>query len=400
MTKALHPQDISLLLENRKGPCISLYQPTHRHYPGNAQDPIRFKNLLRTVEEALGREGSAKSSLELMQPLRELADNDRFWNHTTEGLTILCAPGFFKMFQLQRPVPELAIVSDSFHIKPLLRILQTKDRYQVLSLSRQKIRLFEGNRDALDEVELGEGMPATITEALGAELTDSHLTVASYGGIGPGAQKVHAHGSRKEEREVDTERFMREVDRAIAEHYSKPSGLPLMLAAPPDLQSVFRELSHNPRLLPQGIDLDANALDNDELKEAAWKVMEPEYQTQIESVKEQFGASQAKGMGVSRLSEIASAAVQGRVATLMVEAERRVPGQLDRHTGSIARANGEPQNVDDLLDDLAELVLKMGGAVLSLSAAEIPSESGAAAILRSGARFMKVRLRAGRPTAG
>ena len=31
-------------------PCLSLYQPTHRHYPDTQQNPIRFKNLVSVLE--------------------------------------------------------------------------------------------------------------------------------------------------------------------------------------------------------------------------------------------------------------------------------------------------------------------------------------------------------------
>jgi len=43
---------------------------------------------------------------------------------------------------LQRPVPELAVVAESFHVKPLIRILQSADRYHVLGLNRQQIKQF------------------------------------------------------------------------------------------------------------------------------------------------------------------------------------------------------------------------------------------------------------------
>jgi hypothetical protein len=61
---------------------------------------------------------------------------------------------------LQRSAPELAVVAESFHVKPLIRILQSADRYHVLGLNRQQIKLFEGNRDALDEVKLDPAVPA------------------------------------------------------------------------------------------------------------------------------------------------------------------------------------------------------------------------------------------------
>jgi uncharacterized integral membrane protein len=34
-------------------PCLSLFQPTHRDHPDNQQDPIRFKNLVKALEESL-----------------------------------------------------------------------------------------------------------------------------------------------------------------------------------------------------------------------------------------------------------------------------------------------------------------------------------------------------------
>ena len=72
-------------------------------------------------------------------------------------------------------------MADSFHTKPLMRILQSADRYQVLGLNRQEIKLFEGNRDALHQIELAQGGPRRITAALGEELTEPLLTLASYG---------------------------------------------------------------------------------------------------------------------------------------------------------------------------------------------------------------------------
>jgi hypothetical protein len=41
----------------------------------------------------------------------------------------------------------------------------------------------------------------------------------------------HGHGGKKDEADIDAERFFRAIDRAVLEHHSRPSGLPLMLAA-------------------------------------------------------------------------------------------------------------------------------------------------------------------------
>ena len=140
------------LLEAAQPPCLSLYQPTHRTYPDKQQDPIRFRNLLRELEESLRREYATRDVRPLLEPFERLAEDTDFWRtRTLDGLAVLGAPDLFRVYRLQRAVPELAVVADSFHLKPLVRLLQSADSYYVLGLDRQQIRLFEGNRDRLDE---------------------------------------------------------------------------------------------------------------------------------------------------------------------------------------------------------------------------------------------------------
>jgi hypothetical protein len=149
------------LLDSHEPPCLSLYQPTHRHHPDNLQDPIRFRNLVRSLEESLRQTYTGREAQPLLEPFQALADDSEFWNHTFDGLAALGAPGLFRVYRLQRPMPEVVIVADSFHLKPLMRILQSADRYQILGLSRREMKLFEGNRDVHDEIEPAPGVPRT-----------------------------------------------------------------------------------------------------------------------------------------------------------------------------------------------------------------------------------------------
>jgi len=193
------------ILDNCNPPCLSLYQPTHRQHPDNQQDPIRFGNLVKALEESLLQQFLKDEIRPLLEPFLALADDRDFWNHTLDGLAVLGAKGIFRVYNLQRPVAELAVVADSFHTKPLMRILQSADRYHVLGLNRKEINLFEGNRDALDEIEPAQGVPRTISEALGEELTEPHQTVASYGGVGGGHSPMHhGHGGKESARWTST----------------------------------------------------------------------------------------------------------------------------------------------------------------------------------------------------
>lgn len=372
------------LLHAHEPPCVSLYQPTHRHRPEREQDPIRFRNLVRDVEAALRHGFDGTDSEQLLERFRALEHDKRFWNHRTEGLALLASPERFEIVELQQPVAERVVVSDSFHVKPLLRVLQSADRFSVLALSRHEARVFEGDRFALDQVEL-DGVPLTLTEVLGEERTEPHLTVASYGMKGSGAgdrAMHHGHGDRGEEVSIDTERFFRHVDRAVLEHVSKPTQLPLLLAALPEYHTPFRALSRNPYLLEAGVEGNPEAFDVETLREKAWQALEPRYLERLEALLERYGSARAHDMGSSDVEAIGRAAAEGRVAALLVAAEREVPGRLGASSGQPEPGSALRQDADDLLDDLAEAVLRTKGEVVVVPAERLPSESGALAIYR------------------
>ena len=54
MTTSSLTQDYPAILSgDHESPCLSLYQPTHRRHPENDQDRIRFRNLVKQMEESL-----------------------------------------------------------------------------------------------------------------------------------------------------------------------------------------------------------------------------------------------------------------------------------------------------------------------------------------------------------
>ena len=370
---------LRLLMAPHEPPCISIFQATHRRHPENQQDPIRFKNLVRAADVSARKKYSDVDAL--LAPLRALLEDRDFWDHALDGLAVLAAPGLFRVFQLQRPVKEIAVVADSFHVKPLLRIVQSAERYHVLCLTRQSARVFEWNRDAIDEVDPG-ALPADIETALGEQRTEPHQTVASYGGAGGPAPMYHGHGSRKDEVDKDTERYFRVVDRAMLEHFSKPSGLPVVLAALPEHQPVFRGLSQNAALLDAPVAGNPDAMSVEELRDAAWRAVEPIYLERLASLSRAFTQAAAYQKGTSDLADAARAAVAGRVSHLLVEAERVRPGRLDAATGAIADLPLQDPTAGDMLDDLAEAVLRTGGEVVVVPRDRLPAESGLAATLR------------------
>lgn len=368
------------ILASPEAPCLSVYQPTHRSHPDNQQDLIRFRNLMKSLEESLHEKYSNRDVRPLLDPFRQLAENHEFWNHTLDGLAVLGAPGIFRVYRLQRPVPELAVIAESFHVKPLLRILQSAGQYQILGLSRQEVRLFEGNRDVLDEVALSPEVFQIIARS-DIEEKERRVEVWTYGAGSTGAG-VRSESDKSDIVKSETEKFFRAVDRAILKNYSRPSEMPLVLAALPEHQAVFRQFSRNPFLLSEGIDTHPDALSIDALRHQAWQVLEPHYLTRLEGLVEMFSVAKSRELGTDDLAEIAQSSVAGRVATLLVDADRHIPGRVLPESGAIELEDPADAHVDDLLDDIAELVLKKRGQVVIVPAGRMPTQTGVAAIFR------------------
>lgn len=369
------------LLDAQVGPFISLYQPTHRQRPENKQDVIRFKNLIKEMELSLKQKYPKKEISSIVDSFTRLADDKLFWNYTHDGLGILYAEGQMIIYKLNRPVKELVVVGESFHIKPLIRNFQSADRYHALGLNREGFTIFEGNRYGFDEIDLDADIPRTMKEVLGDQFTSSYLTVGRFSGAGVGGV-IHGQGGRKDEIDKDTEKFFRFVDRIVLEHISRPTGLPLVLVALPEHHTLFKNVSHNPQLLEEGIKTNYDILTIDKLKDKMWKVIEPIFLEKTKDLVKKFEEMRSQHLGSDDIVQIARMAVEKRIESVLIEADKIIPGRLNKETGLIEEGELINPEIGDLLNDIAETVLKNGGEVVILPKERMPSERGAAAVYR------------------
>ena len=63
-----------MILGDHTGPCLSLYQPTHRDFPDRQQDPIRFRNLVKSLGESLRQSYPNREIEPLLAPCSISAD--------------------------------------------------------------------------------------------------------------------------------------------------------------------------------------------------------------------------------------------------------------------------------------------------------------------------------------
>lgn len=368
------------LLHSSKKPCISLYQPIHRHGLENQKNPILFKNLTKQIEQSLSKKYKKEEVKSLMKPLEQIAMDRTFWQYAGEGLAIFATEGNCIVYRLQRPVKELAVVADTFHIKPLIRVFQSADRYHLLGLNRDEFALFEGNRYSFEKIEIDPSIPQTRIEALGEEEKTPALAAAVSGS---GGESVYfGHGSKREEVYKDIDRFFRYVDRTVFEHFSNPMKLPLFLVALDEYHTPFQKISNNPYLQKEGIKIAFDAVSEEKLKELAWEVIEPIYLEKTRVLVDRYESARARGKASEHIEEVAQAAISNRIECILIESDRMYPGKVNLETGAIEKADLNHPEVDDLLDDLAEIVFKNNGEVVVLPKERMPSDTGVAAIYR------------------
>jgi hypothetical protein len=117
------------------------YMPIYRAGTEVQQNSTRLKNLIRQAESSIVESGlSDKEAGEFLQPIQELVDSDEsFWQESNnDGLAVFLTSGVFRYYRLPLIFDELVVVTDRFHLKPLLPLLRGDGKYYILALSQEE----------------------------------------------------------------------------------------------------------------------------------------------------------------------------------------------------------------------------------------------------------------------
>ena len=379
--------EIQTLIQKTGGPCVSIFMPTVR-VGDTQQNPIRLKNLLRSVHDRLAedwglRNGKAGS---LLEPVRDLLGNQTFWEHQNEGLALFRSADLFETFQLPLALRELAVVENRFHLKPLFPLLSGDGHFYILCLSQKNIRLLSCYRYSVQEVDLG-GIPRSFTEAMG-ELTRSQMQAQAFASPRTVARSpiFHGHGTGEDNLKAEILKYFQIVDDGLS-HLAVDidRDAPFVLAGVEYLLPLFQEATKLPNVVDEGLTGNSDGLSPEELHAQAWEIVEPLFQQDRQKAVERFGSLQGTGRATHQIEEILPAAHDGRVDTLFTARGVRIWGSYDAASREVkpqgdqsAQRNGS----QDLLDLAAVQTYLHGGRVFAVDQQEVPGGYAAAAIFR------------------
>jgi hypothetical protein len=383
MADLLRGADVRELIEHRTAPAVSIFLPTHRTRAEREQDPIRLRNLLDQAESRLVSDGVRPADARsLLAPGRELLDSGIFWSYLSDGLAVFLAPGWSRSFRLPLRLPELVVVGDRFHVKPLLDILTFDHRFFVLALSQKDVRLLEGSRHDVQQVDLGD-VPTSLAEVLKYDdlEREQNLHVSTRGGLGARAV-FHGHGAGGEVDHVLLERWVRAVDDGVQQVLAGQDA-PLVLAGVGYEQAMFRAGTRYRRVLSEGIEGNPEQLSPEQLHERAWEIVEPVATEARRQAADRFREAAGRGSGAaSDIEHVIAGAVMGRVETLFVPVGVQVWGTIDPQTNDVVVHRERQPGDEDLLDRAAVETMLAGGMVYTVAPEELPGPGPAAALLR------------------
>ncbi len=380
----LNKADVRALMDGRGEFCVSLFLPTHRSGTETRQDPIRFKNLLRQAEERLLNNGLRGAEVQqILEPAERLLEDQGFWQHQGDGLAVFASPDAFHHYRLPYEFSELVVVTDRFHIKPLLTLLSGDGRFYVLALSQNRVRLLQGTRRSVAEVNL-DNLPKSLVEALGAEERERQLQLhtAARGG----SAIFHGHGSSGDESEhkKDLLRYFKQIDKGLQDLVCVERA-PLVLAGVDYLLPIYRQANTCAELMKEGIVGNPDGLSAEELHDKAWAIVEPQFALAQERAAAMYREYAGTGRASSDVKTIVASAYHGRVDSLLVAVGVQQWGKFDAQSGDVILHDSREPGDQDLLDLAAVETLAHAGDVYAVSADQVPDAGGggqAAAVFR------------------
>ncbi|MFO7917405.1 MAG: hypothetical protein R6V13_04955 [Anaerolineae bacterium] len=362
---------------------VSLFMPTHRTGRETEQGPIRFKNLLQEAEKRLLTKGVRSPQVrEMLEPAQRLLREPDFWQNQSHGLAVLLTPEEFHSYRLPLPFEELVTISHCFHLKPLLPFFASDGHFYILALSQNQVRLLEGTRHTVDEIDL-ESMPPSMAEALQyerfAKQSQFH-TGTSSARQGDRTAAFHGHDPSDKDKSTILRWFHRIDDELPDLLVGRES--PIVLAGVEYLFPLYKEANSYPHLLDEGIGGNPQELSPEELHAQAWPLVQPTFMKAREEAVARYNQLIGTGQTTADVKEAVLAAHHGRVDVLFVALSTQVWGKFDPSTDTIHMHQDPEPGDQDLLDLAAIQSILNGGTVYAVEPEQVPNHAPLAAVFR------------------
>ncbi|MGW5654161.1 baeRF3 domain-containing protein [Streptomyces humi] len=363
MEHALSPSTLAELRRPRLYPAVSVLTPTHRREPDNAQDSVRLRNVVAEAKKQLEADPAItreRRSDVIRELDRALAEVDL--TYTEDGLVIFAAPGEHQVWSLARSVPERVVLSDTFLTRNLVSAHAAERPFWVLSLSADRVTLWNGGIDRVTESRDG-GFPLVRRQ------------------VNFDAERLQRVGDMPSTfRDEDTKHFLRDAETAMAA-VLRDEPRQLYVTGEQAALSLWEELGNIAR---HSIPVQHGGLSHAG-PEAVWQAIRPlleaESRRSTAAVTRELESARGHRTFAAGVDEVWQSAREGRVRLLAVEENYRATVR-DDGDHLIPAVSGDLDARDDIVDEIVEQCLETGADVRFVPDGALGDENGIAGVLR------------------
>jgi hypothetical protein len=373
--------DLKVLLKRPKGLCVSIYIPTYRTGKATQQNLIRFKNLLKESEHYLQAAGLHASEVqELFEPGQKLLQDEFFWSSQSDGLAVFISSDTFQHYRIPFGFEELLVVTDRFHIKPLLPLFSQEGRFYILAVSQNAVRLLQGTHYGVSEVAL-ENLPKSLAEALKYDTFKKQLQFYTGTPRASGKQGAIFYGAGIEDNKEHIHQYFQQINKGLHD-LLKEERAPLVFAGVEYLFPIYKQANTYPHLIDKEIPGNPDLLSAKELHDKVWAIVQPIFLKSQNDAVIQYKNLAGTDRASDDIKLIIPAAYQGRVELLFVSLDIQQWGKFDSSQNKVhLHPKAEPDDED--LSDLAAIhTLLNQGAVYAVKPEKIPNNLPIAAVFR------------------
>lgn len=359
--------DIEMLASFRASECISIYLPTSPVTLDNPENRLALKNEASAALKQVANLGVRTPQIAVLEDIfDDIISDSEFWAHQANSLAVFVSDERVFTFRLPNQLSAMTEVADRFYIKPLLRAVTVPQTAFVLALAQGSVRL----------VEVSPNMPAFTVP-----VPDMPTDIASAAGKSSVLDRSPSGRIQGDEgRKVRMRQYARKVDAALRSMLVGRE-VPLILAAAPPLEPIYRQVNTYPHLVGETLEGNPETTSDADLASAARAILDKLNAEYLADMRERFGDLESNGLASRDLHYVAKAATYGVVSTLMFDIDAFVAGAIG-DDGKVTIAEENDAIAYGVIDEIVRRALATGAKVVAARAADLPDGASVAALLR------------------
>lgn len=329
------------ILESSGGTHLSIYINNQ----GDLEDlKAQISDIINQSTKHLSLTMSLRERNKFLGPFESLLLDARIFKQMKGNIGIFRNQDFFNIINIPIEVKTNFYVATSFHVKPLLKWLQADQEFLLASFETDSVHLYKGSQDSfklVDSVLLPECLKKSDKQ------DEAFIWLSEW-------VSLFADNST-------TKLFITDKNSIIG--------------------NVKNHIKYN-NFIKLGFSNTSDEQNISDICSSIREILKKHSKLKVEKALEDFHFAEEKNRTCKNIFKISKAVVEGRVKKLVITDEINVFGTINKGSGYLSIHPFDLDHEDDdVLDDLAQIVLRQGGEVLIASRVEIPNSLPILAIL-------------------